>query len=226
MVLARVSVHWTGKPWHLRRFLSSSTLSFRLSIFLLFINSRPRFRHRIFFIRRLTCKTSPQFCHWSGKKDDIRQPNGIKDYTRRRWQVTANQLQVWHKIYPLIYKERGEGKKNNTGINFRQKRYHKNRASLQENSLPKRIIDGSEYSVTQYLCIFLVTLGEGAQTCVGSQKPFLWALNGTQCIRPPANKKRRHRLVSVKHPITPQPFASAPSEKKRRRRKKKKNPTT
>lgn len=110
VVLARVSVHWTGKPWHLRRFLSSSTLSFRLSIFLLFINSHPWFRHRIFFIRRLACKTLPQFCHWSGKKDDIRQPNGIKDYTRRRWQATANQLQVWHKIYPLIYKERG-GKK-------------------------------------------------------------------------------------------------------------------
>lgn len=122
----------------------------------------------------------------------------------------------------FIKKEVGKKtkQKKNTGINFRRKRYHKNRASLQENALPKRIIDGSEYSVAQYLCIFLVVLGEGAQTCVGSQKPFLWALNGTRCIRPPANKKRRHHLVSVKHPITPQPFASAPSEKKIRFKKK------
>lgn len=43
--------------------------------------------------------------------------------------------------------------------------------------------------------------------CASSQKQFLWALNGVQCIHPV--NERGASLVSVKHTITPPLFAKA-----------------
>lgn len=96
VVLARVSVHWTGKPWHLCCSLSSSspTFSHFWSFSCFHIPITPIFPRHLFFYRLAYEKWS-QLCHRFGKNNNI----SFSNWNPKHYAVELNQASaVWSKV--------------------------------------------------------------------------------------------------------------------------------